>query len=284
MTSRERSDIPSFVVIGAMKAGTTSLFEYLRQHPAIATPRVNEPAYFAQNWDRGRQWYDELFGEVAPGSRTGEASTHYSICGVHPETPARLAAASPDVRLVYLLRDPIDRMRSLYQHRLSTRIESRSFEQVLEEEPDYLDSGRYATQILRYREHFESEQMLVVGFEQLRDDADAVVGRVFRHLDLPLVDVDTSVRHNSHSGKASYGRGYRLARKAMGSAVRSRVPKHLKRRLRSAAAAGPLDPKTLLTEADRTLVAERLHDDLSGLARLVDSDVVPWLSGYLQVK
>ena len=177
-------DLPTFIVIGAMKAGTTSLYHYLRNHEQIFMPRVKELDFFAEgaNWSRGLDWYRQQFSGAGDAPARGEASTLYTKFPQYEGVPERIAAVVPDVRLIYLVRDPIVRMRSHYQHRVALGAETSSPEVALLENPIYLAYSRYAMQIEQYREFFPQEQLLVVTSEGLRHDRAATIQQVYEFL------------------------------------------------------------------------------------------------------
>src|SRR5437879_4812348 len=151
-----------------MKAGTTSLYHYLRPHPEVFMPKTKELDFFVEemNWSRGWTWYREQF-EAAPAhtKARGEASTAYAKAPRFRGVPVRIAATLPDVRLVYVIRNPIERIRSHYQHRVATGAEVRPLEAAVLENPIYVDYSRYAFQIEQFLEHFPREQLLVVRSE-----------------------------------------------------------------------------------------------------------------------
>ncbi len=123
--------IPSFLIIGAMKAGTTSLFRYLCDHPCIAPPVVKEIDYFNFNWSRPATWYTAHFpvATAAPaGTLTGEASTGYLV---HPRAARRALERLPDARVIVLLRDPVTRTLSHYFHERRIGLESRPPDEAL---------------------------------------------------------------------------------------------------------------------------------------------------------
>src|SRR5436190_12136822 len=100
--------LPHFVVIGAMKAGTTSLWHYLRAHPRVYMPRIKELRYFQKGGalSRGLAWYEAQFAAAEPGQLAGEASPGYTKYPHQTGVPERMAAVIPDARLVYVVRDP----------------------------------------------------------------------------------------------------------------------------------------------------------------------------------
>ena len=183
--SADRTRLPSFLVIGAMKAGTTSLYHYLRHHPQVFMPRIKELDFFAGegNWRRGLGWYTRQFAEAGPGAiAIGEASTTYSKYPRYQGVAERIAQHVPHALLVYVVRNPIDRIRSHYQHRVAVGAETEPMESALIENPIYLDYSRYAMQIDQYVSHFPRERLLIVTSEDLRHDRLRTIGHVYAFL------------------------------------------------------------------------------------------------------
>ena len=128
--------LPNFVVIGAMKAGTVSLRHYLDEHPDVFLGRggtFGEPNFFTAeyNWPRGRGWYESLFDGADQAAAIGECSPSYTMAPAFGGVPERMAQVVPDARLIYLVRDPIARMRSMYMHQVSAGRERRRAEAAL---------------------------------------------------------------------------------------------------------------------------------------------------------
>jgi Sulfotransferase domain len=112
---------PNFIIIGAMKSGTTSLFHYLQAHPQAHMSPLKEVEFFVEerNWRRGFDWYRAQFAGAHPETiAIGEVSTTYTKYPEFKGVPERIAKHLPDARLIYVLRDPIERIRSHYQHRV----------------------------------------------------------------------------------------------------------------------------------------------------------------------
>lgn len=177
--------LPTFLVIGAMKGGTTSLFHYLGAHPEVATPTYKAPEFFVEeaNWHRGTDWYRRQFRSTGPGVlAVGEASNAYTKFPRYRGVPARIAATLPDVRLVYVVRDPVARTRSHYQTRVAEGVEKQPFGEAVLSNPIYLDYSRYAMQIEQYLEHFPREQLLVVTSEELRGRRAETVAKVYEFI------------------------------------------------------------------------------------------------------
>ena len=183
-----RRPLPDFLVIGAQKAGTTALYAYLRWHPGITGPSWKEVSFFDRHWWRGEAWYRGQFPLRAGERLVGEASPSYLF---HPLASERARLLVPDARLVALLRDPVDRAYSQYQHEVALGRESLSFEDALAAEDErlrgeverlvadprafsrawwdhsYASRGRYAEQLERWLAVFPREQLLVVRTEDL---------------------------------------------------------------------------------------------------------------------
>jgi Sulfotransferase domain len=174
--------LPTFLVIGAMKSGTTTLWWYLREHPEVFMAMPKEPNFFNDHWHRGVGWYERLFAAAGDARARGEASVRYTSYPRDPEVPARIAAVVPGVRLVFVVRDPVARMRSHYQHEVAALRERRPIEQALREDPAYLDRSRYGVQVERYLAHFPREQLLILRAEDLFQAPDKVLPRVYGFL------------------------------------------------------------------------------------------------------
>jgi len=176
--------LPTFLVVGAMKAGTDSLWQYLRSHPQVFMSEKKELDFFTTelNWRRGSSWYGRQFAGAGEAVALGEASTSYTKHPLYRGVPGRIAGLLPDVRFVYLVRDPVERMRSQYLHEVLLGVERAPVEHALLENPRYLDFSMYATQIERYLEHFPLERMLIVASEDLRDRRAATMRRVFEFI------------------------------------------------------------------------------------------------------
>ncbi|WP_127479585.1 sulfotransferase family protein [Nocardioides pantholopis] len=187
---------PELVVVGAMKCGTSALHGYLDAHPEIAMAPEKEVNFFFGpaerpdtdpdtwwvdgQWHRGTAWYVGRFDPAAP--LRGEASPGYTD-PAHPEVPARMARVAPHARLVYLVRDPVDRAVSQWRHHRRDGTEPRVLAAaVLDPASQYLDRSRYHARIAGFLAHFERDQLLVVAQEDLLRDRRATLRRVFEHV------------------------------------------------------------------------------------------------------
>ncbi len=205
LRSRDARALPDAMIIGAMKAGTSSLHFYLTQHPQVITPLRKEVHYFDLNFGRGEAWYRANFGRAGQHSVNIDSSPYYLF---HPQVPQRAHALLPDARLIVLLRDPVRRAYSHYWHERDKGRERLSFEDAIAAESDridrdherltrgeiessaahqhfsYLARGRYAEQLGRWLNFYTREQLLVLRFEDLAQEPLSVVNRSLRFLGL----------------------------------------------------------------------------------------------------
>ena len=164
--------LPHFIVIGAAKAATSSLCASLEHHPQIHIPAQKEFNFFSMDevYSRGVEWYAQQF-QPEPGSMVGEGSVSYTFQDAHPKTVGRIHKHNPLTRLIYIVRDPIARLISLYrQFQAAGTLGPVSLQQALETHPSLLDSARYWKQISAYRDHFPDSQILVLFFDDWRND------------------------------------------------------------------------------------------------------------------
>lgn len=214
-TSASRS-MPEYVIIGGQRCGTTSLYQYLIEHPAIAAATTKEVHYFDLNFERGVGWYRGHFPTTAylqavarrTGLRatTGEASPYYLF---HPRAPYRLADMLPDARLIVMLRDPVSRLISHFHHEVALGHEDRSLERAIELEPErlageearilreptyhswthqhhsYFARGIYADQLQRWFSVFPRERFLIVESRRFFEDPTSGLDQVLTFLGLP---------------------------------------------------------------------------------------------------
>ena len=219
-TSRFRL-LPDYLIIGAQRSGTTSLYKYLAQHPAVGAAFLGKGAHFFDtNYTGDLDSYRAHFPtrtyrwwvKVRRGADlvTGEASPYYLA---HPHAPQRIAEALPDAKLIVLLRDPVQRAYSHYQHELARGFETLSFEEAIECEAErlageldrmradpsynsfsyqhhtYLLRGRYAEQLEVWYSCFPERQLLVLPSEDFFADPDRTYRRVLAFLGVPPVSL-----------------------------------------------------------------------------------------------
>lgn len=213
---------PDFIIIGVQKGGTTSLYHYLVQHPQIAPALDKEVHFFDLEFERGWEWYDSRFPGIkepalpsdcnaspqltATPIITGEASPYYIF---HPLVPQRIAKVLPDIKLIVLLRDPVDRAISHYHHAVRWGFEKLAIAEAFAQEASrlagevekiladptyhsfnhrhlsYLARGLYAAQLEQWFQYFPREQFLILSSEAFYRDPENSLATVYQFLGLP---------------------------------------------------------------------------------------------------
>lgn len=216
--SASRRQLPAFLILGAQKGGTTSLHEYLAEHPLISPPTTKEVHYFDHAYRRGAGWYRAHFRPPSrPGEISGESTPYYLF---HPLVPELVARDLPDSKLIVILRNPIDRAFSHHNHERALGFEDLPFEQAIAREPDrlageeeriladpryrslshqhhsYLSRSRYADQLERWFRHADRDRFLILSSEDLFGDPRAALAETHRFLGLePNVPGDLTARN-----------------------------------------------------------------------------------------
>jgi hypothetical protein len=284
--------LPTFIIIGAAKAGTTSLHYYLDLHPEIQMSAVKETHFFAgpangQPYELGQveslEAYEELFDPAIPVR--GEASPSYANDPIRAGVPARIKQLVPEAKIIYLVRDPVARTVSHYRHRVSVSGERRSLREVLDNRPEPSGLGEtcmslYASQLEGYLRCFPRESILVIDQADLLADRDAVLRTAFAFLS---VDETFTSRHFSaerlkSSDRRTYPSGYnRFVRRAVAPTMRW-MPAHVRHSLRRNAEKylfPPLPEPTL--ESDLRARLEQLYaPEVEQLRALTGKDFATW--------
>lgn len=220
--------LPSFIIIGAQRAGTTSLFKYMCQHPNLVSPLGKEIHFFDLNYEKGLSWYRSRFPvknrSFLPEIRkarndliTGEASPYYIF---HPLVPERIKRHFPEIKLIVLLRNPVDRAYSHYDHQRRQGRESLSFEEAIEKEESrlsgekekihekenyssfayrrfsYIKRGEYANQLESWFDLFPREQILVIWSEEFFSEPQAKLNSAFTFINQPEAEIDVEKKYN----------------------------------------------------------------------------------------
>lgn len=177
------SRLPNLIIVGVMKCGTTSLHFYLGLHPEIRMSREKEVEFFIEerNWSRGIHWYVQQFD--ASARVRGESSPNYAAAGRFPGVPARIREVVPHARLIFMVRDPIERLISHWIHNYTHGREQRPFADILDDDR-YLERSMYATQLQPYLDSFPRDQILVLEMDRLRARRLEVLHEVFAFLDV----------------------------------------------------------------------------------------------------
>jgi hypothetical protein len=299
MRSEPRVTLPTFLVIGAYKSGTTALDRYLRAHPNVYLPAVKEPDYYAFRGARpgtavagrpvpstavtDRIRYRALFDHAAGEHAIGEVSPEYLV---HPDAAAAIADELPGVKLIAVLRNPIERAYSDYLMYVRDGREPLDFAAALavqgqrarEADPrgHYVDTGFYGKQLRRYYERFEAARLRVYLFDDLASDPTALLRDLFGFLgvDPGFVPPDLGEHNVSGVPRSHVHKALLRARARLGPSLKRFVPPALgakvDRRLRSG-----LDRPPLPDDA-RAQLRRLYQDDVAELAALIGRDLRSW--------
>jgi hypothetical protein len=229
--------LPDFLIIGTQRGGTTSLYHYLQAHPCLKPTTTKEIHFFDRKYHKGLIWYRGHFPAVwekAYAQRvqrraflTGEASPVYLF---HPHVHKRVAQALPHVKLIVLLRNPVDRAYSQYYHSIELGLETRSFEEAIQDEAQrtaqerekilkdehyhsfiyrhhsYLTRGIYVEQLQAWMRFFPREQFLILKSEDFYADPTAILKKVYEFLDLPVTELQLSKKGYTPLNNTSYSK------------------------------------------------------------------------------
>ena len=210
---------PTFVILGAQKAGTSTLFRPLARHPSVQAAATKEVHYFDLHFCRGPRWYAAHFPLRTPGvAITGEASPYYLF---HPHVPVRMRKHLPDARLIVLLRNPVDCAYSHYHHNRRKGRESLTFADAVAAESErtagerermlrdpsynsfahqhytYVQRGHYSEQLDAFTDQFPREQLLVVRSECFFENPSKVWAATLDFLRLDLCPLPEHRAYNS---------------------------------------------------------------------------------------
>lgn len=290
--------LPNFIVIGAAKAGTTALYWYLAEHPAVFMSRVKETNFLAFGLDAGGQLvygdpdvhrfpvrslaeYERLFAEAGGAVAIGEASPIYLEC---PQTAARIRELIPAARIICTLRHPVDRAYSDYLMYLRRR--SRRFDPRRElnatavwARPDsrWMQIGRYHEQLGRYFDAFPREQMHVFLYDDLRKNALDVMQGLYRFVGVdPTFVPDLGMRHAIGGMPASRLVEGMLTSKSIRSVVQPWIPKGAANWIRRLRSRNMLQAPPLPAELRKQLTGP-FADDIAKTSRLLGRSLEHWL-------
>lgn len=206
---------PNYLIIGAMKCGTSTLCAYLEDHPGVFMVKGGEPNYFShdENFAKGPDWYEAHFAGARPDQPVGEGSNDYVNGARFPDTAARMAAYNPDLKLIYITRNPISRITSAWvQNRIDLGdLVPASLDAAVRDQPErFIDQSLYWKNLEHYRAHFPDAQIHIAFMEDLKTDPQAVFAGICGFLGVAPTAEIARPHMNKGEGKripsASWGR------------------------------------------------------------------------------
>lgn len=276
---------PNFFIAGAPKAGTTSLYRYVAEHPDVCMSAEKETGFFLENYGKGLDWllsthYRHYDGEPAIGeSTTGMMASR--------KAPERIARDLPDARLLFILRNPVDRIYSHFNFHRSAGVlpPETVFSEVIRDASSkwrttQIDLGRYHDHLTRYAQHFDREQMLVLLFDDLKTQPEAIMRRTYAFLGVdPDYTPDIEQRHNVSQQPRSTSVYHALRRvwEPIKQHVGVYVLQHtepVRHALRDLLMTD--DNRTPMSDADRAYLRDLYAEPNARLARWLDADLSHW--------
>lgn len=294
MTRAASPLLPNLLIIGAQKCGTTSLHRYLKLHPEVSMSVPKELNFFivpdeelfpVGNWSRGLDWYRSHFTQRTPVR--GETSPNYTVYPFTEGVAERAASVVPAAKIIYMVRDPIDRIVSHYLHRFGQGEERRSLNDALAD-IDGAGPGMtlvyrsmYFMQIERWTRCFPDSSVLVLAQEDLQAERADTLVRVFRFL-----GVDPSFSHegfralsNVSMEKRPSTRAAAWLRRERGGAAARATPARLRRRAASVLGAlggSPAERRPVLSDARREQLESMLGEDADRLRAFTGRTFPTW--------
>ncbi len=264
-----------------MKTGTTSLQHYLECHPELSLA-PKELNFFSknENWQRGLGWYQQHFQENKLVQ--GEVSPGYSKCHLNQNIPERIHSIVPDVKIIYVLREPFARLISHLSHAIGEDSGNLSQDQVLAASLDnFVNTSRYMAQLDHYLRFFDLDQILIITSEKLRDERRATLQQIFNFLEVDdsfSSEAFEQIRHDS---------SVKVRRNVLGRVfARHPVLKNIENRVKSAVpqrwypflarAVGKNFSKPFLSPRQKSEIAALLREDLQRLKQITRNEFREW--------
>lgn len=299
----DKAVLPNFLVIGAAKAGTTALWHCLRQHPELYMSPHKEPRFFALygrpvnfrgpgdmtrfNFVTDLEAYQRLFAGVRDEKAIGEVSPWYMY--VESAAPA-IRKLLPDIRLVAILRDPVERAFSNYLHAVNEGLEPLpTFREAMDAEAarirdnwsprfHYKSKGLYYRQLRHYLEYFDRGQLRIYLYEHLVNEPEALFADLFEFLGVePMFRVDAGERHNESRAPRSRAVKHVLEqRNIVRQGAKLLVPGPLRAGIRKGLHALNTRAKPKLSRRDRKDLIEIYRDDITDLEAFLECDLSGW--------
>ncbi len=275
----------NFMIIGAQKAGTTSMAAQLADHPQICFSRVKEPGYFnsVTDWQANLDEYHKLF-EPKLGQLLGEASTMYTFLPECLDTAERLFEYNPDLKLIYVMRQPVDRIVSLYAHNVVRNVTKLPPQEEIFANPPYINRSRYAVQIRPYLRLFERENIKLVVFEEyVRNQLETLkeIGTFLGIDPQPFEEADFSPKHKTVGEPQMRFAALRDAEFTdWFQTLRNVTPSFVRQPIRRRLLSKTIDEKPEFPAELKREVWRFVEDDVAAIESLLGRRLDVWRQGY----
>lgn len=272
---------PNFLVIGAPKAGTTSLCSYLAQHPDIFISDPKEPHFFCDDrlYERGLKWYESLFAAGADKKLRGEGTPFYSLTRTFPQVLPRIQEDLDDIKIIYMVRHPLARMESYYSQEIHNGYEVPHFCEAVRTRPHYVDGSLYYEHYREYCEAFGRERVHVIFFEEFRRNTSKTMQRLFDFLEVETPQLQGDyVQQNARNTHREDTAVLRIIRRMPGFRYAERyrkalLPKTIRQILKTTLRRRPTQSPTWDDSTHRWAVAQLANDSahfLQGMNKPLD--------------
>jgi Sulfotransferase domain len=268
--------LPSFVIIGAMKSATSTLYEQLRRQPGIFMPILKEPNFFSDpaQFAKGHDWYRALFADAAPGDIIGEASTHYAKLPTFPQTVTRMKDCLGAPRLIYVMRHPLDRLISQYVHQRAEGEVKAPLEEAVREREEFVAYSRYAEQLQPYIAAFGKSAILPMFFDRILADPQGELQRICRFIGYERTPAwvydQAQVNASAERVKKFPLYDILIEHPAAAALRRTLVPKAVRNKVRAALT---MRERPILSDSVRDQLTRQFDDDLATLGTWLGCDL-----------
>ena len=270
--------LPTFLICGAPKAGTTSLFDYLSQHPDIFCSPCKEPLFFSDNYQKGLIWYESIFEKHHNEKEIGEASSWYMR---HELAPERIFKTIPHVKLIFVLRNPVDRAFSAfwYGKQKGSLQYNFTFSDLIEHNlkvNGIIETGLYYKHISKYKKYFSADQMHFVLSEELHNNLPKVLENAFRFLEVEDSFVPNDLKHKNLTSYPRSENVYNAFATKLTKLDTYCINNPYLRPLRSKIFFSKKKKRPQMSQTDRILLSEIYQKDILMLSNFINKDLSCW--------
>ncbi|SFF86794.1 Sulfotransferase family protein [Novosphingobium sp. CF614] len=285
---------PNLFIIGASKSGSSALHAYLNAHPQIRMSTEKEPCFFVDQGELESAWpimarqpcshdwdaYLDLWRGGEQARYRGEGSVYYSQAPHRAQVPARIAAASPDARFIYTVREPVTRAIGHYWQRFKEFQEPLGIEAAMRDNPLYRDTSDYALQLQAYREHFDASRIHVIVAEDLRAHRREVLAKCLDWLGLePFEYTETQLADRHRSPPTSRRQRFpfvsRIRNSGLWSVARERLPAGIVNHLRAVSTVS-FDKQQVDERGARAYLAQYLTPRRAAFEDMIGRRIPAW--------
>lgn len=282
---------PNLFVIGASKAGSTFLHDILKKHPDICMSIEKEPWFFNDDAYKEREnEYSELFKrcDKKKSKYVGESSPIYSETTYFPDIPKRIKQYSPDAKLIYIVREPFSRLKSVYKQTMFSGhwVEKKFYNEIMPTDyisaihqyPPFLEATKYFTHISNYLKVFDKSNLKVIFFEDLINDVESTLSQVYSFLNINDLQIDLqNVNQNQSLGKKQYNPTLISLYKSIPFPLKALISKNLKQKLREYLSIFDKKiPEPELTKEEEMHIRSILFSEVEGLYKYLNITDDPW--------